>query len=182
LFCQALSLLETSEGSPETENWPGCEVKQGNCSQLINFSCLFMSIVFFPSVIILTVLRRTPAGQECGGRSYSIARVPHAATPALPTMTQNPISDSCSIFKDGRLKPGIYKIQNLYAQNFLDIEEHSRQVCCRPAKDLGEGRGLVSRYPLSIAHIFYNQKWEIKSLGDGYTVKMVSVPIQFDGL
>jgi len=97
-------------------------------------------------------------------------------------MTQNPISDSCSIFKDGKLKPGIYKIQNIYAQNFLDVNIQSRQVCCRPAKDLGEGRGFVSRYLLSIAHISDDQKWEIKSLGDGYAVKMVSVPILFNGL
>ncbi|KAF9648157.1 hypothetical protein BDM02DRAFT_2342502 [Thelephora ganbajun] len=51
-------------------------------------------------------------------------------------------SDSSSIFKDGKLKPGIYKIQNVYTETYLDIEVHSREMCCRPAKDLGEGRGL----------------------------------------
>jgi len=72
-------------------------------------------------------------------------------------MTLNSTSDSSSIFKDGKLKPGIYKIQNIQSETYLDIRVHSREVCCRPANDLGEGRGF----------------WEIKSLGAGYTVKMV---------
>ena len=49
-----------------------------------------------------------------------------------------------SVFGDGRVKPGIYKIQNIETDAFLDIEVYSREVCCRPAGDLGEGRGLVS--------------------------------------
>jgi hypothetical protein len=48
-----------------------------------------------------------------------------------------------SIFEDGRLRPGIYKIQNLYTQTYMDIHEHSRELCCRSAAALGEGRGLV---------------------------------------
>ena len=47
------------------------------------------------------------------------------------------------IFEDGRLKPGSYKIQNLYTQTYMDIHEHSRELCCRSATALGEGRGLV---------------------------------------
>jgi len=125
------------------------------------------------------LLYHTPTGRKCRRRSclcmISIARIPHVVTLALPAMTQNPIGDSCSIFKDGKLKSGIYKIQNILTENYLDIEVHSRQVCCRPAKDLGEGRGLVSRYLLCIAHISDNWKWEIKDFGAGYTVKMVSV-------
>lgn len=54
---------------------------------------------------------------------------------------------SPSIFEDGKLKPGIYKIQNLFSETYLDIHQHSKQVCCRPAKDLQEGRGLVRIYP-----------------------------------
>ena len=61
-------------------------------------------------------------------------------------MTFNSPSDSSSIFEGGRLKPGIYKIQNLYSQTYLDIHEHSRETCCRPAHNL-EGKGLVR--PLS---------------------------------
>ena len=48
-----------------------------------------------------------------------------------------------SIFRDGQLRPGTYKIQNLYTQTSMDILEHSKEVCCRPATALGEGRGLV---------------------------------------
>ena len=58
------------------------------------------------------------------------------------TMTTNPPSDSISIFKDGKLKPGVYKIQNIYFETYLDIEVHSRGVCCRPANDLGEAGHL----------------------------------------
>jgi hypothetical protein len=52
-------------------------------------------------------------------------------------------NDALSIFKGGKLKPGIYKIQNLYAQTYVDINEHSRDVCCRSATALEEGKGLV---------------------------------------
>ena len=83
-----------------------------------------------------------------------------------------------SIFKDGKLKPGIYKIQNLFSETYLDIHRHSREVCCRPARDLGDGRGLVSLYLTSVVHISDGQKWEIKSLGGGYTVRMVSLLMQ----
>lgn len=62
-------------------------------------------------------------------------------------MTPDSTSDSSSIFKNGKLKPGIYNIQNLYGQTYMDIHEHSRDVCCRSAMALGEGRGLV--HPLN---------------------------------
>ena len=65
---------------------------------------------------------------------------------ALLTVTMNSTSGSSSIFKDGRLKPGVYKIQNIQSETYLDIEVPSREVCCRPAKVLGEGRGIVSRH------------------------------------
>lgn len=47
------------------------------------------------------------------------------------------------IFENGSLKSGIYKIQNLFSDTYLDIHHHSMQLCCRPARDLEEGRGLV---------------------------------------
>jgi len=56
-------------------------------------------------------------------------------------MTAN---DPSSIFKDGKVKPGVYKIQGLYHQNYLDIQEHSKQLWCYPARDLEDGKGLVS--------------------------------------
>jgi len=57
-----------------------------------------------------------------------------------------------SIFENGKLKPGIYKIQNLYTEGFVDIHEHSREMCCRPARDLGDGRGMVRQHPLPVDH------------------------------
>ena len=92
-------------------------------------------------------------------------------------MTLNSTSDSFSILKDGKVKSGIYKIQNIHTETYLDIEVRTREVCCRPAKDLGEGRGLVSRYLSSILHISDGEKWEIKRSGAGYTVQVVSAPM-----
>lgn len=85
-------------------------------------------------------------------------------------MTSVPLS----IFKDGKLKPGIYKIQNLYSQTYMDVEERSREVCGRPATILEEGRGLVRPFWLSVIHASDDYKWEIKPLGPGYSVQRVS--------
>ena len=52
-----------------------------------------------------------------------------------------------SIFEGGKPKPGIYKIQNIHNDAYLDIELGSGEARCRPGQDLGEGRGLVRRYP-----------------------------------
>ena len=90
-------------------------------------------------------------------------------------MTPNP----SFLFKDGKPKPGVFKIQNVCTETFVDIEVHSRSVCCRPAKDLGEGRGVVRQYPLSLVHVTDDYKWEIKQLGAGYMVQRVSLSISF---
>ena len=50
------------------------------------------------------------------------------------------------VFEGGRLQPGVYKIQNIYTEAYLDAHLHSMEVCCRPANDLGVGRGLVRPY------------------------------------
>ena len=69
-------------------------------------------------------------------------------------MTFTSTGNSSSIFEGGRLKPGIYKIQNLYSQGYVDIYEHSREMCCRSAQDLGEGRGLVRPpYPVPVVRV-----------------------------
>ena len=65
-------------------------------------------------------------------------------------MTLTPTNDPISIFE---LKPGIYKIQNIHSETYLDIEVRSREVCCRPARDLGEGRGFVSRHPSFVVRV-----------------------------
>jgi len=48
-----------------------------------------------------------------------------------------------TIFEDGKLKPGLYKIQNLVSKTYLDIHEHSMKVCCRPASTQEKGDGIV---------------------------------------
>ena len=68
-------------------------------------------------------------------------------------MTLNKTSNSLSIFEDGKVKPGVYKIQNLYAQTYIDIHEHSREVCCRPPQGLEQGKGLVRPYLSPAIHI-----------------------------
>ena len=67
---------------------------------------------------------------------------PHILALTLFIM-QHPISAPPSILQDGKLKPGIYKIQNVYTETFLDLELNARTVCARPAHNLEEGRGLV---------------------------------------
>jgi len=65
-------------------------------------------------------------------------------------MTLNSTNNSASIFENGMLKPGIYKIQNLHSETYLDIIRHTKELCCRPARDLEDGGGLV-RLPLPSA-------------------------------
>ena len=62
-------------------------------------------------------------GRSHGSRSHTM----------VPTST----SDSVSTFKDGKLKRGIYKIQNIaVSQSYLEVRDHSQQLCCRPATAL----------------------------------------------
>ena len=68
----------------------------------------------------------------------------------------NPRRDPPTIFEGERLKSGVYKIQNLYTEGFLDIHLHSMEACCRPANDLADGRGLVSPHLLSVIRISDN--------------------------
>jgi len=70
-----------------------------------------------------------------------------------------------SIFQGDELNSGVYKIQNLYTENYLDLHLHSKKLCCRPAKDLEGKRGL----------------WKIRRFGDGYAVWRVDPgnPYQF---
>lgn len=48
-------------------------------------------------------------------------------------------------------------IQNIFTETYPDIEVYSRGVCCRLAKDLRDGRGLVRRRPSSVARVSDNQ-------------------------
>ena len=58
-------------------------------------------------------------------------------------MTFTSAGSCLSAFEGGKPKPGTYKIQNIHNDAYLDIEVRSRELCCRAAQDLGEGRGLV---------------------------------------
>ena len=71
--------------------------------------------------------------------------LPHSRTSAVTRTTPScdPTMAPSSIFENGKLKPGIYKIQSISTETYLDIDVPSREVCGRPKKDLGEGRGFV---------------------------------------
>ena len=72
------------------------------------------------------------------------------------TMSSTSTSNPSSIFEDGKLKPGIYKIQNLHTDAYVDIHEHlAREMHLHPAQDLREGKGLVRRYHLTVTRIVY---------------------------
>ena len=86
-------------------------------------------------------------------------------------------STSASIFKNGKLKAGVYKIKNIHTETYLDIHESSKRVCCRPAKKLGDQGGRVRLFSWSMVHVPDDQKWEIKPLGAGYSVQRVRVVI-----
>lgn len=48
-----------------------------------------------------------------------------------------------SIFEGDKLKEGVYMIQNLHTESYLDVRLRSMELCCRPVNDLEAGRGLV---------------------------------------
>ena len=54
----------------------------------------------------------------------------------------NPLPNR-TIFKDGKLKLGLYKIQNLVSKTYVDIHEHTMELCCRPASALEKDDGIV---------------------------------------
>ena len=58
-------------------------------------------------------------------------------------MAPGSANDTSSILQDGKLKRGVYKMQNAYTRTYIDIEEHSRKLCTRPAQNLEEGNGIV---------------------------------------
>jgi len=50
---------------------------------------------------------------------------------------------SSSILENGKLKPGVYQIQNLAGQTYVEMQESVRQLCGRPSTALSTGDGLV---------------------------------------
>ena len=89
-------------------------------------------------------------------------------------MTSTSTGNTTPILQNGRLRPGIYKIQNIHTETFLDIHQHSKEVCCRPARDLEDGGGLVRPSPPSTVRMPDYYKWEVNSLGAGHTVQKAS--------
>jgi hypothetical protein len=65
------------------------------------------------------------------------------ATSSPAAMYTSPTNDPMSIFVGGNLKPGTYKIQNLASRAYLEIQEHSRELVCRPDAVLGPQDALV---------------------------------------
>ena len=59
-------------------------------------------------------------------------------------MTYNSSKTDPSIFQGGKLKPGVYKIQNIVSKSYVDIKDHVRELCGRPSTALENGRGQVS--------------------------------------
>lgn len=125
---------------------------------------------------------------KCG--RYIVSGAHNIQRCAFPTLSDYPIttmtsshstndSESSSIFENGRLRQGIYKIQNLASETYLDILKHSREACCRPSRDLEPGGGLVRLHLSSQIYVSNDSKWEIKSFGIGYTVRRVRLLIKF---
>jgi len=50
---------------------------------------------------------------------------------------------SSLILENGKLKPGVYKIQNLAGQTYVEMQESTKELCGRPATALSTGEGLV---------------------------------------
>ena len=67
----------------------------------------------------------------------------YAVSESVSTRTPLPARMSSSILTDGKLKPGIYRIQNLAGQTFVEMQEGPRQLCCRPEAVLSSRDGLV---------------------------------------
>jgi len=86
------------------------------------------------------------AERKCGDthkRWPLLLQVGPSTTPFPAAMLVCTPDDPMSIFTDGNLQPGIYKVQNLASQTYLEIQEHSRGLCCRPATVLSPQDALV---------------------------------------
>jgi len=70
-------------------------------------------------------------------------------------MKNNTTKPASSIFQDGKVKPGVYKIQNIVSKTYVEVKDHLRELCGRPPSALEHGEG----------------QWEIRPLGSGYTIR-----------
>ena len=69
-------------------------------------------------------------------------RTTHSFPPRCPGHDLTSTGNSLSTLEDGKLKPRIYRVQNVQTETYVDIEIHLRKVCCRRTKTLGEGGGF----------------------------------------
>jgi hypothetical protein len=102
----------------------------------------------------------------CGCKVQRLSLVPpRSRSSCSHTMAQTSTDDSVSVFRDGKLKPGIYKIQNIVGQTYLDIREHTKELCCRPVTVL-EGKGLVGSsphlIPVAIVIVTFSGKFSLR--------------------
>ena len=61
-------------------------------------------------------------------------------------MDHSSSNTSASIFQDGKIKPGVYKIMNVVSGTFVDIKDDASELCGRSSSTLGDSRGQVSLY------------------------------------
>lgn len=83
------------------------------------------------------------------------------------------------MFVDGKLEPGIYKVQDLASQTYLEILEHSKELCCRPAAVLSPGGALVIQNSVLLTgsrtiDVLDASQWEFQASDSGYRIKKVS--------
>jgi hypothetical protein len=89
-------------------------------------------------------------------------------------MSIPPTDDPMSIFVNGNLKPGKYKVQNLKGQTFLEILEHSKGLCCRPDTVLRpEDAVVTSTHYWPSDRVPNVSQWEFQASGSGYNIKKV---------
>lgn len=105
-----------------------------------------------------------------GGRHPKRVRVP----PPFPATMHTPsLSDPMSIFMGGKLKPGKYKVQNLASKTYLEVLEHSKELCCRPETVLSPEDALLIYNTHSNDHRPDTSQWGFEASGSGYKIKKV---------
>lgn len=163
--------------------------KRSNKAAVCNFSCLLVPTLFRGCCGNWhSVLNRT---RKCGERSYRVHGTPcivtQACSPRYRTFSAN---HGLAIHQRFLFHPRERKTE---VRDLQDPE--------RPTRDLRRHRGSHegsvlsclqkpwsrkgARMSLSLHHcscLTISLKWEIKSLGAGYTVQKVSIPMPSDGI
>jgi hypothetical protein len=80
--------------------------------------------------------RRRCVYKRCGSNT-------NPAIPLFATMPDNLTRSSPSIFENGKIRPGVYKIRNIVSRTFVDTKDHVRELCGRPPTALERGGAQV---------------------------------------